>query len=139
MGINEILPGTSQGLRRWTAAIQKQGGISLVEVLIALAIVATAVAMFLTSLSTGSRTVALIYERTTAENLARSQLEYTKSLDYTPAPSSYDTTPSLPSGFTLSARSLPLVGRDDNIQRIVVTVYRDGESVLSVEALKVNR
>ena len=134
-----IPPTTTKGLLRRITAIQQQEGFGLVEVLVAVAIVATAVIMFLSSLSTGSRTVGLMYERTTAENLARSQLEYTKSQDYIPAPVSYDTIVSLPSGFTVSAQDSPVTDRDDNIQKITVTVYRDGEPILFMEDFKVNR
>ena len=134
-----IPPTTTKGLLRRITAIQQQEGFGLVEVLVALAIVATAVIMFLSSLPTGSRTVGLMYERTTAENLARSQLEYTKSQDYIPAPVSYDTIVSLPSGFTVSAQASPVTDRDDNIQKITVNVCRDGESILFMEDFKVNR
>lgn len=134
-----IPPTTTKGLLRRITAIQQQEGFGLVEVLVTLTIMATAIIMFLSSLSTGSRTVGLMYERTTAENLARSQLEYTKSQDYIPAPVSYDTIVSLPSGFTVSAQASPVTDRDDNIQKITVTVYRDGESILFMEDFKVNR
>ncbi len=139
MGRTERPSSTSQGLLRRIAAIRQQEGFGLVEVLVALAIVATAVIMFLTALSTGSGTVGLMYERTTAENLARSQLEYTASQDYIPAPSSYDTVVSVPSTFTVSAEASPVADRDGNIQKITVTVYRDGEPILSMESFKVNR
>ena len=139
MGGTRIPLTAIQGLLRQIAAIRREKGISLAEVLVALAIVATAVVMFLSTLLTGSKTVGLIYERTTAENLARSQLEYTKSQDYIPAPSSYDTIMSLPSGFTVSAQASAIAGRDDDIQKITVTVYRGGKSILLIGDFKVNR
>ena len=138
MGRTEKPSRTGQGPLRRIAAIQQEG-FGLVEVLVALAIVATAVIMFLTTLSTGSRTVALMYERTTAENLARSQLEYTKSQDFIIAPASYDTITSLPTDFTVSAQASAVEDRDDNVQKITVTVYRNGESTLVLEDFKVDR
>lgn len=139
MGRTERASRTNQGLLRRITVVQQQEGFGLVEVLVAVSIVATAVIMFLTTLSTGSRTVGLMYERTTAESLVRSQLEYTKSQDYIPAPASYDTIVPIPSGFTVSAQASPVTDRGDNIQKITVTVYRDGESTLFMEDFKVNR
>ena len=138
MGRTERASRPGQGLLRRIAAIQQEG-FGLVEVLIAVAITATAIVMFLTTLSTGSRTVGLMYERTTAENLARSQLEYTTSQDYMPTPASYDTTAPIPPGFAVSAEASPVADRDGNIQKITVTVYRNGKSILSMEKFKVNR
>lgn len=135
----EIPPTLTKGLLRRITAIRGEKGTGLVEVLVACAITGIVVVMFLSSLSTGSKAVGIIYERTTAENLARSQLEYTKSQDYIPAPASYDTIVSISSGFTVSAEASPVADRDDNIQKIAVIVYRDGEPIMSMEDFKVNR
>ena len=129
----------AQALLRRIAAIRNQEGMALVEVLVAVAITGGVVVMLLSSLSTGSGAVGIMYERTTAENLARSQLEYTKSQEYLLAPSSYDTIVSLPPDFTVSAEASAVTDRDDNIQKITVRVYRDGEPVLVKEDFKVNR
>lgn len=132
-------PAAIRDLLKRRAAIGREEGIGLVEVLVALSIMGSAVVMFLSSLSTGSKAVGSIYEQTTAENVAQSQLEYTKSQDYAVAPASYDNIASLPPGFTVSAEALAIADRDSNIQRITVTVYRDGEPVLIKEDYKVNR
>jgi len=126
-------------LLRRIAAIRRQEGAGLVEVLVAVAIAGSAVVMFLSSLSTGSKAVGAMYERVMAENVAQSQLEYTKSQDYVLSPSSYETVASLPPDFTVSAEASAVPDRDVNIQKITVTVYRDGESVLVKEDFKVNR
>jgi type II secretory pathway pseudopilin PulG len=132
-------PAAIRDLLKRRAAIGREEGIGLVEVLVALSIMGSAVVMFLSSLSTGSKAVGSIYERTTAANVARSQLEYTKSQDYTVAPASYDNIASLPPGFTVSAEASAIADKDNNIQRITVTVYRDGEPVFVKEDYKVNR
>ena len=150
--LGEIISGTGENMDRrkiYTITqrvmsgprdiIRQQSGFGLAEALVALAIMMTAVVLFLTSLSTSSKGVGVISERTTAEQIARSQLEYTKSQSYLPAPSSYSVIPSLPSGFTLSARSSSITSRDSNLQKITVTVYRDGKQVLTVEDFKSNR
>jgi len=125
--------------KRFTPLVTKQRGIGLVEVLIALAITGIAVVAFLSSLYAGTRTVSIIYERVTAENLARSQLEYVKSQDYITAPATYETLPSVPPDFTITAKASAIDERDDNIQKITVTVSRNGKTLLVLEDFKVNR
>lgn len=139
MRTGRILSTINHYLLRRLTLIRRENGASLAEVLIALAIAGTIVVLFLSSLSTGARAVGVIYEHTTAENLARSQLEYTKSQDYVTAPADYDSIPSLPPGFTVSAEASAVTDRDDNIQKITVTVYRDEKTVLIMEDFKVNR
>ena len=59
-----------------------QRGQTLIEVLIALAILGVVAVTFLTALSTSSRTLILADEKTTAESLSRTQLEYLKNQPY---------------------------------------------------------
>ncbi len=54
-------------------------GVGLVETLIAVGILGLALTVLLAAVSTGSLAVSRTEERVAAENLARSQLEYTKS------------------------------------------------------------
>jgi prepilin-type N-terminal cleavage/methylation domain-containing protein len=127
---------------RWLkrkSGVNGHPGFTVVEVLIALTILGTAAVMFLVSLSTGSKTVALMYEKNTAENLARSQLEYTKSQSFIPAPSSYSTITPIPSGFSVSTQTSQVAGRDANLQKVIVTVYHEKKIVLSLEDFKLNR
>ena len=127
---------TLTGLKR--AIEDGQGGVGLVEVLVAVAILGVTLVAFLTAISTGSLGVATTEERVTAENLARSQLEYTKSLAYLAAPASYATvTP--PTGYAVSANATSIAEGDSAIQRITVTVTRNGETLLTVEDYKVDR
>lgn len=115
-------------------------GVALVEVLVAVAIIGIALVVLLSAVSTGSIGVAETEERVTAENLARSQLEYTKSQAYLAAPASYATvTP--PSGYAVSAEAASIEDpeTDGYIQKITVTVTREGETLLTVEDYKVDR
>jgi len=126
-------------LSRRPVVVRGQDGVSLVEVLVAMAIAGGAIVMFLSSLSTGSKSVGVMYEQTMAQNLARSQIEYVKSLEYVAAPTSYECIESLPPGFSVTAEATAIADRDENIQRITVTVYRDGQAVLTKEGFKVKR
>ena len=62
--------------------IKDERGITLIEVLIALAILGLVAVAFLSGLTTASRALIIADERTTAESLARSQMEYVKSQEY---------------------------------------------------------
>jgi len=57
-------------------------GQTLIEVLIALAILGIVVVAFMTALTTASRAIIVADEHTTAESLARSELEYVKKQGY---------------------------------------------------------
>lgn len=120
------------------AVMDGQDGVGLVEVLVAVAILGVTLVAFLTAISTGSLGVATTEERVTAENLARSQLEYTKSQAYVTAPASYVTvTP--PAGYAITAEASSIPDSDSAIQKITVTVTRSGETLLTVEDFKVDR
>lgn len=62
--------------------IKNERGMTLIEVLIALAILGLVAVAFLSGLTTASRALLIADERTTAESLARSQMEYVKSQGY---------------------------------------------------------
>jgi prepilin-type N-terminal cleavage/methylation domain-containing protein len=129
-------PPTLANLKR--ALVDGQKGVALVEVLVAVAIIGITLVVFLSAVSTGSIGVAKTEEQVTAENLARSQLEYTKSQTYLAAPASYDTvTP--PAGYAVSAEAASIPDTDSSIQMITVTVTRDGETLVTVEDFKVDR
>ena len=113
-------------------------GVGLVETLIAVAILGVTLVTLLAAISTGSVGVATMEERVTAENLARSQLEYTKSQAYQAAPASYATvTP--PAGYAVSAEATSIPEGDSSMQKITVTVTRDGVTLMTVEDYKVDR
>jgi type II secretory pathway pseudopilin PulG len=121
------------------ALLRGEAGIGLVEALIAVAILSLTLTVLLSALSAGSLAVGTTEERVTAENLARSQLEYTKSQPYLPLPASYPTvTPSAGGyGVTVEATSIP--DTDSSIEKITVTITRDGDTLLVVEDYKVDR
>jgi Tfp pilus assembly protein PilV len=112
-------------------------GVGLVETLIAVAIVTIAITAFLAVLSTGSMAVQKSDGRTTAENLARTQMEYTKGLAYLTAPASYATI-AAPSGYSISADAASISGRAADIQRITVTVTYGGNT-FTMEGFKTDR
>jgi prepilin-type N-terminal cleavage/methylation domain-containing protein len=119
--------------------VRKQHGFGLVESLVALAILGSTVYMLVGSLTSGAISVDVIQEDTIAENIGRTQMEYTMSLDYVSAPHFYETTDIDNNEFSVTAEASPVSGRDSNIQKITVTVYRNGRRVYVLEGFKVNR
>ena len=65
--------------------MRNQKGISLIEVIIALAILGVIAVAFLGGLMTSLKAVSIADERSTAQSLSQSQMEYVKSLNYTDA------------------------------------------------------
>ncbi len=123
---------------RITTRAQGQRGLGLVETLVAVAILGTSVVAFVAALSAGSLATGAQNEAVVAQGLAQTQLEYTKSSAYDPGASTYPAV-SAPEGYTVSVAVAPVPGADANIQKITVTILRDGESILTVDDYKVNR
>lgn len=86
---SEILFPVPSFRARGVSLAQSQKGLSLVEVLIALAILGVVAVVFLSSLATSSKATIIADERTNAESLTRSELEYIKSQPFSEAPWSY--------------------------------------------------
>ncbi len=115
-----------------------QQGLGLVETLVAVAILGIAVVAFIVALSVGSTAVGGQNEATVAQGLAQSQLEYTKSQAYDPGAATYPAVVT-PPGYNLTVAVASLPGTDADIQKVTVTVLRDGAGVLTASDYKVNR
>ena len=121
-------------LFRFTRKLRgNETGVTFIETLVALALLGLIAVAFVSGVATVSKAVFIADERTTAESLARSEMEYVKSQGYATSytPAEYD-------GYTVEIDAVPLDGRD-GIQRIKVTVSRGGEEVLAVVGYKVDR
>ena len=116
----------------------EQHGLGLAETLVAIAILGTALVTFIAAISAGSIAVGAQDEATQVQNLASSQMEYTKSYSYISGTSSYPTI-ATPPDYSLNVIVSPVLGADVNIQKITVNVSREGQLKLSVSDYKVNR
>jgi type II secretory pathway pseudopilin PulG len=114
-------------------------GIGLVETLIAVGILGLALTVLLAAVSTGSLAVSRTEERVAAENLVRSQLEYTKSQGFLAPPASYATVTPSPGGYGVAVEAASIPDTNSSIEKITVTVSRDGRELLVVEDYKVDR
>jgi Tfp pilus assembly protein PilV len=115
-----------------------QRGLGLVEALVALAILGTSVVAFAVALSTGTIAIGEQDKEVVAQALAQTQLEFTKSCDFSPGASTYPMV-AVPSGYTVNVGVVPVPGAGPDIQKITVSVLRDGQNVLTVQDYKVNR
>ena len=78
-----------------------QAGATLIEVLVALGILASAIVILITGLSTGSFAVRSTDTLTTASDLAAVQLESIKAANYVTGTAAYAAIPA-PSGYTIA-------------------------------------
>ena len=132
-----------QVARRLNILAGHESGVSLIEALVALAIIVTVAVTFLSGLTIASKAAFTADERATAESLARSQMEWAKNSDYVYGATEYSLAP-IPSAkdyvkYLATIAAEPLHDPDDGIQKITVTVKHSGEGVIKLEGYKVDR
>jgi len=135
--------------RRFSSnSIRAEKGFTLIEVIIAMALVGIVAVAILSGLSTGSRAIFVADERATAESLARSQMEFVKNQPYdaTNNPPVYALLPNIPENYQISVTAVRLdpqnhgSGNDYGIQKITVTIkHHDKPEVITLEGYKVYR
>ena len=128
--------------------MKNEKGFSLIEVLIAIALLGIIAVAFLGGLATASKALVIADERTTAESLARSQMEYVKNQDYdaTNNPPQYSLLSNIPGNYTITIIPERLdpngdgTGNDYGIQKITVTVDHQSKlEVIILDGYKVDR
>ena len=115
-----------------------QRGFVMIEMLLAVSIVGTAMLATVAAFSTASLTATYVDDATTGEWVATSQIELIKTAVYQLTPGTYASV-SVPAGFSVSNATSDVTGGDVNIQIVTVIVSRGGESVYETSAMKVNR
>ena len=110
----------------------------MIEMLLAVAIVSTAMLAAVTAFSVASQSATFVDNATTGEWVATSQIELIKTAGYQFTPGTYASVPA-PAGFTVSNTTSNVTGGDVNIQIVTVIVARGGETVYETSAMKVNR
>ena len=111
--------------------LRNEKGISILEELISLALIALVLIIFVGGLSVGSAGVGTVYKRVSSENLARAGLEHIKNVPYLESGDYVDdiTSVTVPvPGYSLMVEAQTLVeeGDPDTLQLITITV-RSGE------------
>jgi len=139
-------------------------GFTLIEVVVALALMGIIAITVLSALSTASMALITADKRATAESLARSQMEFVKNQGYSdpdysdPDHEDYDVICDViggcPEGYTIEVVVEPIdpdtyepypynegegaFANDDGIQKITVIVSRDDKAVITMEGYKRN-
>ncbi len=130
-------------MRRLKLFIRREAGFSLMETVVALAILGAISVTFLSGLATTSRATFIADEHTTAQSLAQSQLEWVKNTGYVYEAASYPTAP-IPAhkdylDYSASIAVQPLHAPDDGLQKITVTIQHSGRGVTLLEGYKADR
>ena len=120
-----------------------ESGLTLIETLVALAILGAVSVTFLGGLTNSSKSTFIADEQTTAESLARSQMEQVKAADYV-----YDATEYFPApipgdkdyvNYSVIITAEPLDNPDDGIQKITVTIKHSDKVIIKLEGYKRQR
>jgi prepilin-type N-terminal cleavage/methylation domain-containing protein len=122
--------------------LSNQKGFSLIEVIISITILTIVGVGLFSAMGTSSKSVVTTDERETAKNIAEMQMEYIKNLTYATSYQPRDITADYP-GYsivteadgTILAQAIP--GRDENIQKIEVTVQHGSKNILAITGYKV--
>lgn len=153
-GITEKLIITNQLFKKkmpgFKAGVLSEKGSSLVESLVAVAIVAIALTALLSTLSAGSMAIIAVDQQVNAQSILSSQLEYVKGLSYDSVATTYDavdiydadTNPNpltLPGGYVLTTAVSSIAGTDANIQKITITVSDSSGELQVMEGYKLKR
>ena len=129
------------GLKQWRSG-RGQAGISIIETAAALAILGILAVAFLGGLGTSFKAATVINEQAVAENLVSGEIEYIKNCDYQYSATEYPVDPDLdiPPGFVVPPPVVePVHATDDGVQKVTVTVTRNGKVMLTVHTYKVDR
>lgn len=137
---------------------KNEKGFTLIEVLVALAITSLIVVAFLMAMNIAHRATFISNERTTAESLARSQMEDIKNqlYDGTNNPPQYSLLSNISDGYGIEilaeyfdadgdgiievdVTTTEVREDDEGIQKITVTVGHHDDDVLRLEGYKVDR
>ena len=140
---------------------KNEKGFSLIEVVIALLLLGIIGVALLSGFATASMALVIADERTTAESLARSQMEYVKNQGYNTAPAGgeaiYEKITGIPGGYTIwsvnradatvediigvpwDSQNNQAVDTDAGLQRVKLVIKHHDKEIITLEGYKVDR
>lgn len=143
---NFIHRSTKAMASRFRSAISDSLGLTLMETVIALAMFSSAGTAVLLGVGAAHTSSDRVNASAVAENLARNQMEYVLSQTYVAPPGNYSSVAddvtlnlNIPTGFAVTAAAQTYVADDGysgSIEKVVVTITRDGQSILVLESLR---
>lgn len=116
-----------------------QSGMTMVEQLVVLGVVGLALTAALAAVGTGAHGLTATTTQNQALALAVSQMESIKSQPYSASAVTYPTGPAVPAAYTLSTGVASIPGTNTSVQKVTVTIVRNGKTVLTLEDLKLDR
>ncbi len=129
--------------KRPSILVSRQSGVTLIETVVALAILGTIAVTFLSGLATTSKAAFIADERVTAASLAQTQMEWTKNGAYVYDATGYSlaTIPDSKDYINYSALidAEPVHNPDAGIQKITVTIKHSDKVIMKLEGYKVDR
>lgn len=117
--------------------LRSEKGLSLLETLIATAILAFALTSLTLAASTGMLTIGRVTRTGAVVDVARAQMEYVKRQPYASGATTYPT-PS-PDPYAPYTTAITASTVYTGLQTITVTVYSEGNQLFYLEGLKANR
>ena len=117
--------------------MKSEKGFTLIETVVALALMSIICVSFLSGLATTSSSRALAEERVSAKILSEAQMENIKKQAYTDNYTDY--TLLTPAGYAGYSTNLTVEDFYYNLQKITVTIYHNEDDVFSLESFKVKR
>ena len=118
-------------------------GFALIETLVAIAILGAVGVVFLSGLATASKSTMVADEKTTAQSLLVSQLEWARNCTYEYEASEYPAA-AIPegadyTGYSAAISAQPVDNPDGGIQKITITISRHDEQVMAMDSYKADR
>jgi prepilin-type N-terminal cleavage/methylation domain-containing protein len=126
--------------------MKNQAGFSLIEVLVSILIIGAIIMVVPGAIATANKTTVTNNKHTTAESLARSQMDYLQSQTYIKLqnPPVYAVLTSIPAGYQVTASAVRLDPKgngttfDDGLQKLTVNVKYNNQVEYTLVDYKIN-